>query len=107
MLVNQRNTVNISSGVARENEEKFKILNAIANKYHVSLGSDTIKTICSFETSHGFPHTCKLFVTLFKKNSRISAKYFFNNPLEFLQNSLKLFIRDEVIEHIFMGDYKR
>jgi len=78
MLTDSKHRVDISHGVVRDKQEKRNLVTSIAKTCKIDLDESTIEEICQVDTPHGFPHTCKMFVTLYNKDRRISAVEFFS-----------------------------
>ena len=78
MLTDSKHVVDISHGVVRDKQEKRNLVTSIAKTCKIDLDESTIEEICQVDTPHGFPHTCKMFVTLYNKDRRISAVEFFS-----------------------------
>ncbi|XP_046554181.1 uncharacterized protein LOC124263564 [Haliotis rubra] len=86
----------VSIGGDRDVQEKVDIWKAVMTKGGPKLDNDEIYRICQIKCSHGFPHVCKLFTSIFKEENNVSVDEFFRAPLKFLHQTMKKLMLDDL-----------
>ncbi|XP_048251181.1 uncharacterized protein LOC125379161 isoform X2 [Haliotis rufescens] len=75
--------------------ERMYILNMHLDKGKVNVRElDRVK-VCSLTGPHGFPHCCKMFVELKNRGTDVNIIEFFQNPLEFLGQTIKVLLLEK------------
>ncbi|XP_048251491.1 uncharacterized protein LOC125379269 [Haliotis rufescens] len=75
--------------------ERLYILNMHLDKGKVNVREIDQETVCSHTGPHGFPHCCKMFVELKNRGTDVNIIEFFQNPLEFLGQTIKVLLLEK------------